>query len=130
MESAQYLYMDISKMNSFFNWTMTYRRDSDFYRPYGRIVKIKPHPEGEDLKAYIAQFGRDNKHLAKGKQKQAAWFVSHCATQVCILIISSTFYCQNILVYKIFLRLSKNLILFYNIFHLKPQQRAFDAKLG
>ena len=40
MESAQYLYMDISTMNNFFNWTMTYRRDSDFFRPYGRIVQV------------------------------------------------------------------------------------------
>ena len=39
MESAQYLYMNIAEMNGFFNWTMTYRRDSDFYRPYGRVVK-------------------------------------------------------------------------------------------
>merc|ERR1712178_615898 len=81
MESAQYLYTDINTMNKFFNWTMTYRRDSDFYKPYGRIVKIKDHPVGEELKAYIKQFGRENKHLARGKSKQAAWFVSHCATQ-------------------------------------------------
>ena len=42
MESAQYLYMDINTMNKFFNWTMTYRRDSDFYRPYARIVQVRP----------------------------------------------------------------------------------------
>ena len=41
IESAQYLYMDISSMNNFFNWTMTYRRDSDFFRPYGRIVQVR-----------------------------------------------------------------------------------------
>ena len=29
MESAQYLYQDISTMNNFFNWTMTYRCDKD-----------------------------------------------------------------------------------------------------
>ena len=40
MESAQYLYMDIHSMNGFFNWTMTYRKDSDFYRPYGRIIQV------------------------------------------------------------------------------------------
>ena len=85
MESAQYLYTDISKMNNFFNWTMTYRRDSDFYRPYGRIVKIKSHPEGAELEEYIKKFGRENKYLAKDKKKQAAWFVSHCATQVKLL---------------------------------------------
>eukprot|EP00090_Calanus_glacialis_P008606 TRINITY_DN16947_c0_g1_i5.p1 TRINITY_DN16947_c0_g1~~TRINITY_DN16947_c0_g1_i5.p1 ORF type:complete len:435 (-),score=116.30 TRINITY_DN16947_c0_g1_i5:147-1451(-) len=81
MESAQYLYMDIHTMDGFFNWTMTYRKDSDFYRPYGRLVQIKPHPTGEALDEYIAQFGRENKHLAAGKTKDAAWFVSHCATQ-------------------------------------------------
>ncbi|XP_023320067.1 alpha-(1,3)-fucosyltransferase C [Eurytemora carolleeae] len=81
MESAQYLYMDIAPMNNFFNWTMTYRRDSDFYRPYGRVVKIKDHPEGDELDRYIKEFGENNKHLAEGKNKSAAWFVSHCATQ-------------------------------------------------
>ena len=40
MESAQYLYMNIEEMNGYFNWTMTYRRDSDFPRPYGHIVKV------------------------------------------------------------------------------------------
>ena len=40
MEFAQYLYMDINAMDGFFNWTMTYRRDSDFFRPYGRIVQV------------------------------------------------------------------------------------------
>ena len=43
MESAQYLYMDIHTMDGFFNWTMTYRKDSDFYRPYGRIVQVFFH---------------------------------------------------------------------------------------
>ena len=41
MESAQYLYMDIHDMDNFFNWTMTYRKDSDFFRPYGRIVQVR-----------------------------------------------------------------------------------------
>ena len=76
------IHQDISTMNGFFNWTMTYRRDSDFYRPYGRIVKVRDHPEGRELEEYIRRFGRENKHLARGKSKQAAWFVSHCATQV------------------------------------------------
>lgn len=45
-------------------------------------MKVKEHPEGEELEEFIRKFGRDNKHLARGKHKQAAWFVSHCATQV------------------------------------------------
>jgi len=81
MESAQYLYMDIHDMDNFFNWTMTYRRNSDFPRPYGRVVQVAPHPSGEELEEYIRNFGENNKHLAKGKTKEAAWFVSHCATQ-------------------------------------------------
>ena len=86
VESAQYLYMDISKLNGIFNWTMTYRRDSDFYLPYGRFHKIKSHPEGEELERYIKEFGWKNRHLAKTGNPQnrthlqAAWFVSHCAT--------------------------------------------------
>ena len=109
MESAQYLYMDINTMNNFFNWTMTYRRDSDFYRPYARIVQVRPvglllvngdpredvliqtaaHPTGPELEEFIKKFGRENKHLAAGKHKQAAWFVSHCATQVKISLLGS-----------------------------------------
>ena len=85
IESAQYLYMDIHKLNGIFNWTMTYRQDSDFYLPYGRFHKIKTHPEGEELKKYIKEFGLKNQHLARtGKNVtslRAAWFVSHCATQ-------------------------------------------------
>ena len=85
-ESAQYLYMDIHQLNGIFNWTMTYRQDSDFFLPYGRFHKIKEHPEGEELEKYIKEFGWKNRHLAKGPSEgnrtklHAAWFVSHCAT--------------------------------------------------
>ena len=85
-ESAQYLYMDIHQLNGIFNWTMTYRRDSDFFLPYGRIHKVKPHPEGKELETYIKEFGWNNRHLASipgnGNRSahHAAWFVSHCAT--------------------------------------------------
>ena len=85
VESAQYLYMDIHLLNGIFNWTMTYRRDSDFYLPYGRFHQIKDHPTGDDLEKYIKEFGIKNRHLAKTNKNvtslQAAWFVSHCATQ-------------------------------------------------
>ena len=47
------------------------------------MLQLKPHPEGKQLDEYIAQFGRENKHLAGDTKKRtaAAWFVSHCATQ-------------------------------------------------
>ena len=84
IESAQYLYMDIHKLDGIFNWTMTYRRDSDFYKPYGQFHQVKPHPEGKELDEYIREFGMKNQHLARLNKNisslQAAWFVSHCAT--------------------------------------------------
>merc|ERR1712223_1771360 len=43
-ESAQYLYMDIHQLDSYFNWTMTYKRNSDFPLPYGRLWQKKQHP--------------------------------------------------------------------------------------
>ncbi len=30
--------VDYDILNGFFNWTMTYRMDSDVYAPYGQIV--------------------------------------------------------------------------------------------
>ena len=82
VEAAQYVYMDIHELDGIFNWTMTYKRTSDFYLPYGRFHKITDHPEGDELKKYIKEFGRKNKHLAAGRKDfKAAWFVSHCATQ-------------------------------------------------
>jgi glycoprotein 3-alpha-L-fucosyltransferase len=53
-----------------FNWTATYRHDSDIVAPYEKIVykenKTKTKPLG--------------KNYAFGKNKKVAWFVSRCAT--------------------------------------------------
>ncbi|XP_041366045.1 alpha-(1,3)-fucosyltransferase C-like [Gigantopelta aegis] len=51
-----------------FNWTMTYRADSDIWNPYGRILK-REKPIQLDFKG-----------LTKNKTKLAAWFVSNCRT--------------------------------------------------
>ncbi|KAL8558278.1 hypothetical protein ACOMHN_063972 [Nucella lapillus] len=49
-----------------FNWTMTYRVDSDLFLPYGKL-------------AYRgAQKDKNYTHLALTKHKSAAWFVSNC----------------------------------------------------
>ena len=37
-----------SEWNGFFNWTMTFRTDSDFYTPYGSIEAISNLPENLD----------------------------------------------------------------------------------
>ena len=52
-----------------FNWTMTYRRDSDIFYPYGRIKKrTKKLP----VKNYT--------DIYRKKKKGIIWFVSHCNT--------------------------------------------------
>ncbi|XP_037554306.2 alpha-(1,3)-fucosyltransferase C-like [Dermacentor silvarum] len=54
-----------------FNWTMTYRRDSDVYAPYGRIVPRD---------AFTTTTKRDLRALWKSKNKTAVWMVSNCRT--------------------------------------------------
>ena len=84
IESASYPYMDINELNGVFNWTMTFRKDSDIFLPYGRIVQIKDHPPpGPDLDALIQDFGMKNQHLAHDRtnDSKAAWFVSKCNTK-------------------------------------------------
>jgi hypothetical protein len=67
--------VDINALNNIFNWTMTYRRDSDFYLPYGRFHQVKKHPtEESELQKLIEDFGIRNKHLVgKRKENKAAW---------------------------------------------------------
>ena len=84
IESASYPYMDINELNGVFNWTMTFRKNSDIFIPYGRIVQIKDHPPpGPDLDALIKDFGLKNQHLAHDRtnDSKAAWFVSNCKTK-------------------------------------------------
>jgi len=56
------------KFDDFFNWTMTYRRDSDIVAPYGWVARElggKPPPD-------VAALRR--------KTKSVAWVVSNCGT--------------------------------------------------
>jgi len=59
---------DYHKFKGVFNWTFTYRRDSDLWNPYGSYL-----PREEVLP-------RSYKNYAKGKTKLAAWMSSHCDT--------------------------------------------------
>ena len=84
LESAHYPFMDIHPLNNYFNWTMTYRKDSDFSLPYGNIFQLKYHPPfGPKLDSLIQDFGMKNQHLAHNRTKnvKAAWFVSNCFTR-------------------------------------------------
>jgi hypothetical protein len=79
MESAAWTeYMDTSPMANFFNWTVTYRWDSDMVRPYGYVKPIGNvplHPSESQMKEYLSN---SKVNYADGKTKMAAWFVTNC----------------------------------------------------
>lgn len=58
----------LKRINGIFNWTMTYRRDSDIWAHYGRLVLTKNQSKALDIDYSV------------GKTKMAAWFVGHCVT--------------------------------------------------
>ena len=63
-----------------FNWTISYRSDSDFYLPYGLIEPLASAPSTDaDTLRLIESAGRSsNIHPAKGKTKLVLWMVSNC----------------------------------------------------
>ncbi|KAA0202854.1 hypothetical protein HAZT_HAZT008540 [Hyalella azteca] len=58
---------DIERINGVFNYTMTFRRDSDIYNPYGTFGALASPRTHLRTKDY-----------ARGKTNLAAWFVSNC----------------------------------------------------
>lgn len=54
----------------FFNWTMTYRLDSDIVHRYGKVSRI---PDNKPTHHKV-------NGIAKRKNKLVTWFVSHCST--------------------------------------------------
>lgn len=54
---------------NFYNWTMTYRVDSDLFAPYAKIIQEK--------KSYTPPSEED----VRKKNKLIAWFVSNCYTK-------------------------------------------------
>ncbi|XP_046638191.1 alpha-(1,3)-fucosyltransferase C-like [Daphnia pulicaria] len=74
-------YLNTSTLGNFFNWTLTYRWDSDMVMPYGYVRptgNVPLHPSENQLK----QFMSDQKvNYAVGKTKMAAWFVSNCVAK-------------------------------------------------
>lgn len=78
---------------NFYNWTMSYRLDSDIRRPYGRIrdvltQKIISPPVNPDsavpwrkTNGTKYNVSREELEIIKEKSQIAAWFVSHCDTR-------------------------------------------------
>ncbi|KZS14698.1 putative Alpha--fucosyltransferase C [Daphnia magna] len=77
---------NMTSFNNYFNWTMTYMKNSDIPLLYGRIVPkaSAPRTPGE-----VAQLrhearrlfrNRPNSLIRRKRKKKVAWMVSHCLT--------------------------------------------------
>lgn len=81
VESAAWrIFVDTRPMAGFFNWTMTYRWDSDIVNPYGYIRpngSVPLHPDRDEMRRMLSQAASGTNHAAN-KTKMAAWFVSNC----------------------------------------------------
>jgi len=64
-EAPFHQYQDLKEFDGFYNYTMTYRLDSDIPVPYGQFIERKD-------KFSVTE------NFAGGKKKFAAWFVSNC----------------------------------------------------
>lgn len=61
------------KYNDVFNWTATYRRDSDLVAPYERWAYYDPRVKQRPLS--------EMPNYAANKTRKVAWFVSNCAAR-------------------------------------------------
>jgi hypothetical protein len=71
-------YLDTRNLGNFFNWTLTYRWDSDMVMPYGYVRptgKVPLHPSEDQLKKLMSN---QKVNYAAGKTKMASWMVSNC----------------------------------------------------
>nr|CAD7400505.1 unnamed protein product [Timema poppensis] len=81
---------NLKDLPNFFNWTMTYRHDSDIYRPYGyfrplngssKMVDPRETPVRWKQPTMSSDALEEYLNLSKRKTKLVAWFVSKCRTQ-------------------------------------------------
>ncbi|XP_063230901.1 alpha-(1,3)-fucosyltransferase C-like [Bacillus rossius redtenbacheri] len=75
----------LDHLTDFFNWTMTYRRDSDIYRPYSLFVPVNESRSYLDLDQMRHPVWADPVNatpveVPSGKTRLVAWFVSNCRT--------------------------------------------------
>ncbi|OWF43936.1 Alpha-(1,3)-fucosyltransferase C [Mizuhopecten yessoensis] len=76
-------YKPLYRWNKLFNWTMTYRRDSDFLAVYGQFQPIpKPFNRLPKTTQNVNDVFDPTKYVLSSVNEHAtAWFVSHCRTQ-------------------------------------------------
>ncbi|XP_022779779.1 alpha-(1,3)-fucosyltransferase 7-like [Stylophora pistillata] len=69
-ESPKFTYYEPWLYNGFFNWTMSYRRDSDFFVPYRTYTRLQPDE--------IANEETQDRNYALSKDRLVVWVVSNC----------------------------------------------------
>lgn len=67
---APYFTPNLRRFNGHFNWTATYRRDSDIVAPYEKFLKYDSNT--------LRHRNASKRNYAEGKTKKVAWFVSNC----------------------------------------------------
>uniref|UniRef100_A0A0P6J2W8 Fucosyltransferase n=1 Tax=Daphnia magna TaxID=35525 RepID=A0A0P6J2W8_9CRUS len=81
-DSPGWRYVNTNSMAEFFNWTMTYRWDSDIIYPYGWITLTDPtivtKMDAQGLQQLMAETQLGTVNSATAKTKKVAWFVSNC----------------------------------------------------
>ncbi len=93
MESQVYSIHNLRSMNRFFNWTMTFRWDSDIPRPYGWFQELSkdpfsfyPHKPDHWIQFDEQRFQESlpsrpkSFHDLARRPGKVAWIVSHCDT--------------------------------------------------
>ena len=82
IESPQYNMQDIFPLDGIFNWTFTYRMDSDVFQPYGWVEPTGIYSMQPKLKEIEpAMHAAANQPVASQKSKLIAWFVSNCQSK-------------------------------------------------
>lgn len=74
-------YLDTKPLGNFFNWTLTYRWDSDMVMPYGYVRptgNVPLHPSDDQMKGLLSN--QKVNYAAIGKTKMASWMVSNCGS--------------------------------------------------
>ncbi|XP_046639931.1 alpha-(1,3)-fucosyltransferase C-like [Daphnia pulicaria] len=74
-------YYNTSRFTNFFNWTMTYRMDSDIRLLYGRFIPNENAPvTAEDVSRCREKARNATMKSIHKKTKAVAWMVTHCNT--------------------------------------------------
>ena len=73
-ENPMYFTKDFNTLKGVFNWTMTYKLDSDIFVPYAYYFPKTSKNLGNEVNI-------DSQYHGEGKDRLVAWMVSHCGKQ-------------------------------------------------